>query len=485
MCLKNRVILLILLCTGLQLCGQQCPEISFPMDGDLDIPIDATISWPAVSGINGYVISLGTAVGGTDILNSYPTGQDNFYSAPFGLPDNTLIHVSLNLIPFDGPPIECTRIAFRTIDITVPPPCTILTGPDNNAANVTIVTDISWSYAYSATGYNISIGTSPGGAEILNNLDVGNVLLYKPTQDLPQFAQIYVQIVPYNENGQPLNCIVESFFTGPAMDYCEPFIDEATGELITLRPEIDFPAIVGICSDELPFVISSDDVAEGYRWFKTNTGSPETLLSETQSLPLTGPGRYRYEIYNSIVVEGIRIECANSKLFDVVVSEIATINSIDIIDFAVGKEITINASGSGVYEYALDNREGPYQDSPVFERVPKGNHIAYVRDKNGCGIAQRSVDRDLSSDDFPRFFTPNGDGINDFWQFVPPRENFQIRLATIYIFDRYGSLLAQFHPDSPGWDGRFKGVALPSSDYWFRAFVTNGPEIRGHFALKR
>lgn len=478
-------IILLFIMSGQLSISQTCPAIDFPLDGAMDIPIDATISWPAVNGINGYVISLGTSVGGTDILNSHPTGQNNFYTAPLGLPDDTQIFVSLSLIPFDGPPIVCAGIAFNTEDVIVPPPCTQLTGPDNNASNVTIVTDLSWAYAPSATGYNISIGTTPGGTDILNNLDVGNVLLYKPDADLPQFAEIYVQITPYNENGISPACVEESFFTGPAMDYCEPFIDEVSGELISLRPEIEFPDIVGICSDELPFVISSQDTAEGFRWYKTNLGSPETLLSEQRELPLTEPGRYRYELYNSIVVSGIRIECANSKLFEVVVSEIATINAIDIVDTSVGKEITINASGMGDYEYALDNADGPYQQSPVFLNVPSGPHTAYVRDKNGCGITKRTVDRDLTTDDFPRFFTPNGDGINDYWQFIPPEENFQIRLASILIFDRYGSLLAQFRPDDAGWDGRYKGTALPSSDYWFKAFVTNGPEITGHFALKR
>ncbi|MBT8185225.1 MAG: T9SS type B sorting domain-containing protein [Eudoraea sp.] len=482
----RRPILIVLFLAGLFAArGQLCPEITFPMDGALDISIDATITWPAVSGINGYVISLGTSPGGTEILNSHPTGQDNFYTAPLGLPDDTQIFVSFNLIPFDGPPVVCAGIVFNTEDITSPPPCTILTGPDNDAANVTIVTDISWSYASSATGYLISIGTSPGGAEILSSFDVGNVLIYEPPADLPQFAEIYVQITPFNENGSSIGCSEESFFTGPAMDYCEPFTDEVTGEIISLRPEIDFPDIVGICSDELPFIISSKDAAEGFRWYRTNSGSPETLLSEQRELPLTEPGRYRYEIYNSIVISGIRIECANSKLFDVVVSEIATINAIDIVNMPGGNEITIRVSGRGDYEYALDNSDGPYQGSPVFSGLTKALHTVYVRDKNGCGIAQRTVDRDLTADDFPNFFTPNGDGINDFWQFVPPEENFQIRLGAILIFDRYGSLLAQFRPDDPGWDGKFQGTALPASDYWFKAFVTNGPEIHGHFALKR
>ena len=481
----DRILNIILILAALAVQAQECPEISFPLDGATDIDVDATISWPVVAGINGYVISLGTTAGGTDILNSHPTGQDNFYTAPLGLPDDTDIYVSLNLILFDGPPIVCVGIMFRTVDVTTAPPCTLLTGPDNNASNVTIVTDFSWAYAPTATGYNISIGTSPGGTEILDNLNVGNVLLYEHPTDLPQFAEIYVRITPYNNNGALANCLEESFFTGPAMDYCEPFIDENTGELIDLRPEIEFPDIVGICSDELPFIISSGDTAQGFRWYRTNLGSPETLLSESRELPLTEPGRYRYEIYNSIVVSGITIECPNSKLFEVVISETAAINSIDIINFPDGRQITVNASGMGDYEYALDDPDGPYQNSPVFTGVSPGPHTAYVKDKNGCGIAQRTVDRDLTNSDFPNFFTPNGDGINDFWQFVPPEENFEVRLAVITIYDRYGSLLAQISPGSQGWDGKFQGTPLPSSDYWFKALVADGPEILGHFALKR
>ncbi|MBT8314620.1 MAG: T9SS type B sorting domain-containing protein, partial [Maribacter sp.] len=109
----------------------------------------------------------------------------------------------------------------------------------------------------------------------------------------------------------------------------------------------------------------------------------------------------------------------------------------------------------------------------------------YVRDKNGCGIAEKKVDRDLNLDDFPNFFTPNGDGINDFWQFVPPRQDFKITIETISIYTRYGNLIEQFKADSLGWDGNFNGVPLPASDYWFKANLIDGRVFKGHFALKR
>ena len=481
----KKLVYIICIISGLAASAQQCPEISYPLDGSTDIAVNDTITWPAVDGHNGYLISLGTSPGATDILRRHPTGQVNFYTAPLGLPDNTDIYVSLNIFPFEGQPILCSSIMFRTVDVTLPPSCTILTGPDNNASNVTITTDFSWVYAPTATGYKISISTNPGGNEILNEHDVGNTLFYEHPADLPQFAQIYVRITPYNENGATENCNEERFFTGPAMDHCEPHIDEVTGELIDLRPKINFPNIAGICSNDLPFIIKSQDIAEGYRWFKINAEGPETLLSETQEVPLHEPGRYRYEIFNSIVISGITIFCTNSKIFDVVTSETATIVGMDIINFPQGRQVSIRVTGNGDYEYALDSADGPYQNSPVFTGVTPGPHIAYVRDKNGCGITQRSVDRDLTPKDFPSFFTPNGDGINDFWQFVPPEENFENRLTLISIFDRYGNLIARISPGTQGWDGKFQGTLLPSSDYWFKALVADGPEILGHFALKR
>lgn len=481
----NKFIYGILILTGIWSYGQQCPSIGYPLNGTLDIPVDATITWPSVPGINGYLISLGSTPGGADIVSSLPLGQETSYKAPTGLPPNTQIYASLSIIPFDQPPISCPGITFRTMMVTSPPGCTILVAPDDNANNVTIITDIIWAYAPMATGYRLSIGTTPDGVDLVNDEDMGNVLAYDPPSDLPHNANIFVRIVPYNDYGDMGICTEETFSTGAAAYSCDPIINELTGEAIARRPIINFPSQIGICGDELPYTITTHDEADGFRWFKTNEGSEETLLSESRSVPISAPGRYRYEAYNNIPNEGGTVECADFTLFDVVVSGAAVIESIGVVFQTDHQKITIGVSGAGVYEFALDNRDGPFQDSPNFDMASLGSHVAYVRDKNGCGVVERSVDRDISIMDFPKFFTPNGDGIHDYWQFVPPLENFELSLETIYIYDRYGILVYQVDPISMGWDGNFQGLALPSSDYWFRAIPANSKEIKGHFTLKR
>ncbi|SNB05509.1 hypothetical protein JIP1600_1270008 [Flavobacterium psychrophilum] len=84
--------------------------------------------------------------------------------------------------------------------------------------------------------------------------------------------------------------------------------------------------------------------------------------------------------------------------------------------------------------------------------------------------------------DYPKFFTPNGDGINDTWII----QNIKIRpSATINIFDRFGKLLKQLDSNSAGWNGTYNGENLPSDDYWFVLTLLNNKTIKNHFILKR
>lgn len=472
---------------GLYAHSQDCTKVNFPTDGSTDVPVDVEITWPEVTSVNnGYLISLGTTPGGTEILNREATGIINSFKAPVGLPENTLIYVTISVLQFNALPIDCETTTFTTMDVVSPPPCTYLLAPDDNAANVTVVTDIIWEYAPTATSYSLSIGTSEGGSDILNAVNVGNVLSYDPPVDLPQDIRIFVTIRPENENGASPPCTEESFFTGAVDDPCEE-VDPITGEVSILRPEIEFPNLFIKCKDSGPIPVSAEGEADGFRWYRIED-SGETLLSEDRNFQIADIGNYVLEAYNHVNRSGITIECPTTRNFNVLPSEVATIESIDIRDLTVGKQVNIEVSGTGNYEYALDNEDGPYQEDPIFINVAEGSHIVYVRDKNGCGTVSRLIERGLKLDDFPNFFTPNGDGINDFWQFIKPTEIsdiLEVFEGNISIFDRYGSLVMELDPESRGWDGSFNGKPLPSSDYWFKAVSIDRKEIQGHFSLKR
>jgi gliding motility-associated-like protein len=87
--------------------------------------------------------------------------------------------------------------------------------------------------------------------------------------------------------------------------------------------------------------------------------------------------------------------------------------------------------------------------------------------------------------DYPHYFTPNGDGIHDYWNIKGFENDFT---AKIYIFDRYGKLIKQITPQSQGWDGTCNGMLMPSTDYWFTVDYTEAAaykQFKAHFALKR
>ena len=106
--------------------------------------------------------------------------------------------------------------------------------------------------------------------------------------------------------------------------------------------------------------------------------------------------------------------------------------------------------------YQLNN--GNFQDSNTFENVNPGCHTVNVTDIYGCTTLSSSV----FVFDYPKFFSPNSDGYNDFWNVFLENSD-----ATLSIFDRYGKLLKQIRQDEVGWDGTYNGYKLPSTDYWF------------------
>lgn len=451
----------------------QCPRIEKPLNGAKDVAVDTRVSWNTVGGIGGYSVSLGTSPGSSDILNSRSAALVNFLEPAIGLPDNTEIFVTISLFLDNGNFVTCPSESFTTVDIITPPGCTTLNGPLPNAQNVKLGEMITWAYAPTATGYRLTIGTSEGGSEVLPETDLGNVLNYDPPENLPVNSNIFVKLVPYNDNGTAQNCVEQSFVTGDSNIDCEQF-----------RPEITVPETIGLCQNGSEITISSEDIAKEFRWFMVNDDDTERLISEARSITVSDFGRYRYEAYNKVSIFGDEAECTSSSYFSIVASEMATVEAVEVDRDALGIRLTILVSGSGNYEYAIDKENGLFQDSNVFSSVSDGDHLIYIRDKNGCGVSEYTFIQTLTKNDFPNFFTPNNDGTNDYWQFDPLFGN-RASLSELYIFDRFGKLLIQLNPESIGWDGTFRGTPVPSSTYWYKAVAKNDDVVQGYFALKR
>ena len=152
-------------------------------------------------------------------------------------------------------------------------------------------------------------------------------------------------------------------------------------------------------------------------------------------------------------------------------------------DFDANQMISVSVTGgSGSYEYQLDG--GDWQLSSVFEYVIGcQEHTFKVRDV--IDVCNTQPEATLTILEFPKFFTPNGDGYNDTWNIKCLRDDAS---ASVTIFDRLGKLLFQFSPNRSAWNGTFNGSMLPGTDYWFVVTYLKSDgvqtQFRSHFSLR-
>jgi gliding motility-associated-like protein len=175
--------------------------------------------------------------------------------------------------------------------------------------------------------------------------------------------------------------------------------------------------------------------------------------------------------------------------FVTIIDEGTTMGSENKLSILI--DILNNNLGPGDYEFALRNDDKNtttlFQDEPIFENIEGGIYTIIVRDKNGC---LPNTTLQVSVLQFPKFFTPNGDGRNDTWAIKGANNTFYSK-SSIRIFNRYGKLVAEPTLDEIGWDGTNNGRILSSDDYWYTIILTptdpSKPTINkiGNFSLLR
>ena len=216
------------------------------------------------------------------------------------------------------------------------------------------------------------------------------------------------------------------------------------------------------------------NVAGNFYAFVWSTGATSRNIAVNQ------PGTYTVRVIDT----RYPTRCEKIRTITVTASDVAVITGIDIVDLTTNNTVTVHAvPGNNVattYQYSLDLPDGPYQDSNFFENVEAGIHTVYVYDTKGCGV----VHRDIAVLSIPKYFTPNHDGVHDTWNIIGVNALFY-KNSKIYIFDRFGKLLADVDPRGLGWTGIYNGHPLPATDYWYVVQLENGRTVKGHFSLMR
>ncbi|WP_346759669.1 gliding motility-associated C-terminal domain-containing protein [Agaribacillus aureus] len=140
----------------------------------------------------------------------------------------------------------------------------------------------------------------------------------------------------------------------------------------------------------------------------------------------------------------------------------------------------------GVNQYFVDvfDNEGNLLGS-----VPVGNTLSFLDDALARGsqilfyqiraVSNDATPRESVSNIFrvqlevliflPNAFTPNGDGLNDFFE----AKGLFFQSFSMKIFNRWGELIFVSDNADVGWDGTFNGKLMPEATYVYRVDVTD------------
>ena len=287
---------------------------------------------------------------------------------------------------------------------------------------------------------------------------------------LPNPVHQYSALAP--TGGYPVKLIVTS------KDGC---VDSLTKmfDKVYPQPKADFtvlPSNNEICiGDTLFFTDKSDGKTSAvtqWNWaFGDNTSS--TLQNPFRKYTDTGNYTVKLFIYNS---QG----CVSDTL-----PKIITVHPYPKLD--LGPNLFVLEGGS-----VLISPKSFYATNPSFLWTPNTylnsdtiavprstpiKDITYVTKLTGiggCSITDTIFIKVLLAPTIPNVFSPNGDGIHDFWE-IQYLESYPG--ATIEVFDRGGRLLYSSINYSKPWDGKFNGNPLPVGTYYYIINPKNGRNV--------
>lgn len=228
--MKKITLLLLLIFAGWQVNAQSTCTQTFTISGQDDGPTTLTIN---AADLNCYGAVTPTSI---KLINPAGSLSSSFCSTWFGFVltvdggtpldgcgaafnnYNITGFNTLNIVSHDMPADNYSDFITMTITVEVTftpltaPNCVALSSPANAATNI-LSSVISWPAATGgATGYKLNVGTTPGGTNVLNLFDVGNVLTYDLGALTPG-ATYYVTVIPYNAIGNSTGCTESSFTT--------------------------------------------------------------------------------------------------------------------------------------------------------------------------------------------------------------------------------------------------------------------------------
>ncbi len=264
-------------------------------------------------------------------------------------------------------------------------------------------------------------------------------------------------------------------------------IDSTTKQLIDVfpQPKAAFTSKDSLClGDLVNFTDQSDGIVSGITQWNWNFGNGVTSSVQNPNYLYTIPGTFNVQLsVNSS--EG----CVSDTVYKVIrvwpYPALAPVPDIVMLEDGI-KQITGFPANAG-YQYLWT--PPTYLDNPTLPNptiIKPKDDILYsisIAGRGGCLIQSQLFVKVLKMPKPPNTFTPNGDGINDFWEI---NHLYDYPGCIVEVYNTAGTIVHRSIGYSTPWDGTWKGQQLPAGTYYYVIDPKNGrARIAGYVTILR
>ncbi|MFC3758388.1 T9SS type A sorting domain-containing protein [Chryseobacterium tructae] len=188
-----------------------CSPITAPANASTGVAVTPSFKWDASPNAASYKLKVGTTPGGSNVIAGVDVGNVLTYTIPAAsqLLYGTTYYATILPANSTGTASGCTEVSFTTKNIG----CPSVTLPASGASGVSLTPTITWTAVTDATGYKVSIGTTAGGTDVMNNVDVGNITSYTLSAALNYTTKYYYTVNAYTPTSTSASCTERNFTT--------------------------------------------------------------------------------------------------------------------------------------------------------------------------------------------------------------------------------------------------------------------------------
>ena len=275
----------------------------------------------------------------------------------------------------------------------------------------------------------------------------------------------YTHQYPLVNSASPQNYEVRMVVYSGSSQACSNLVDSTI--TVNGNPLITVSAIGNICQGTTPVQIQVNTNGYSGTGVFSGSGVSSSGLFNPASV---GIGNYTIN-YTFTAVNGCTYSA--SQQVNVQQTPVITVDSVYTILQNGSVNLDAKATGSNLtYKWSPSTGlSDPDILNPVASPVTDTQYSLTVTGADSCSAVAPVFVQVLQNIVVPNTFTPNGDGINDYWEikYLDSYPN-----CVVQVFNRYGERLFYSVGYPNPWDGKYKGSNLPAGVYYYIIDPKNG-----------